>query len=318
MTKVFILTTAKETSFNPFALCNYNYISKIAELSNSNQHSRVSNVEEAELLLFISSRAVFKSDILLTDLFRKNYQKSLVLDFHDAPMPSLPGLYMTIPKHLHDIPIYQYGFYPRVINNNMLDLSKPLDNARYLYSFVGNVSNYKTIREKVINLQHPRGFVKDNSSYKTSLESTYVEIMHDSKFILCPRGISPSSFRVFETMRSGRVPVIISDEWYPLIGIDWEEFSVRISEKDIHLIPDILESLEDKSEMMGQTAREIWEKKFSLEGGFDWIINTCNYIQSQRDQFSDYIHRNIFFEIVQKGYTNRYVKEKIKALIGKV
>src|SRR2546423_4170060 len=39
------------------------------------------------------------------------------------------------------------------------------------------------------------------------------EICKASKFILCSRGVGTSSVRLFDTMRMGRVPVILSDQW---------------------------------------------------------------------------------------------------------
>ena len=68
--------------------------------------------------------------------------------------------------------------------------------------------------------------------------------------ILCPRGEGTSSIRLFESLRMGRPPVIISDQWVPPEGPAWDTFSVRIPERRIHTIPDRLTELEHQAEMM--------------------------------------------------------------------
>ena len=46
-------------------------------------------------------------------------------------------------------------------------------------------------------------------------------------------------------MKSGRAPAIVSDDWEPPAGPDWESFSVRIAERDIERVPEILEARRD-------------------------------------------------------------------------
>ena len=70
----------------------------------------------------------------------------------------------------------------------------------------------------------------------------YVGSIKDSAFVLCPRGGGTSTFRLFETMMLGRVPVILSDQWVPRVGPDWESFSLRVMERDVSKVPRLLES----------------------------------------------------------------------------
>lgn len=64
-----------------------------------------------------------------------------------------------------------------------------------------------------------------------------------SKFVLCPRGVGCSSYRLFEVMSAGRIPVIISDEWVKPPGPRWDRFSVRVAEREVTKIPDLLREL---------------------------------------------------------------------------
>ena len=51
------------------------------------------------------------------------------------------------------------------------------------------------------------------------------EVLEASKFVLCPRGQGTSSIRLYETLASGRVPVIIADDWVARRGPDRDRCS---------------------------------------------------------------------------------------------
>ncbi len=79
--------------------------------------------------------------------------------------------------------------------------------------------------------------------------------------------------RVFEAMEAGAVPVIISDDWIPPLGMQWEQFSLRIAEEDIGLIPSLLESRRSELYSMGRAARQVWEDYFAPDRIFNWLID---------------------------------------------
>jgi hypothetical protein len=72
----------------------------------------------------------------------------------------------------------------------------------------------------------------------------YAEVIARSKFVLCPRGHGPSSFRLYEALAAGRVPVVISNNWLAPPRIDWSRCIVRVGEKDVRGLPRLLERLE--------------------------------------------------------------------------
>lgn len=70
---------------------------------------------------------------------------------------------------------------------------------------------------------------------KARLRQSYLHIINDSKFVMCPRGVGLNSIRFFETLRMGRIPILIADD--TKLPLDWtikyENFIVRVPENDI-------------------------------------------------------------------------------------
>jgi hypothetical protein len=110
----------------------------------------------------------------------------------------------------------------------------------------------------------------------------YAEITKASKFVLCPRGLSVSSIRLFETMRMGRAPVILSDDWVAPPGAAWDAFAIRVAERDWERIPQILEAREHEAVAMGKRARTEWVEWFSREVAFHRIVDSCLALRAQR------------------------------------
>ncbi|WP_269524760.1 exostosin domain-containing protein [Coraliomargarita parva] len=144
---------------------------------------------------------------------------------------------------------------------------------KYLFSFDGSTRT-NPIRGTIMTLEEPDALLIDRGQSKawkmtpTELEPyqrAFVEGMLASHFILCPRGIGPASFRLFEAMQLARPPVIIADNWVPIDGIDWDACSIRIAEADIAKLPDILRSRVSDAEALGLRARQVWEAHFAPE-----------------------------------------------------
>ncbi|RYZ56581.1 MAG: hypothetical protein EOO14_12160, partial [Chitinophagaceae bacterium] len=122
-------------------------------------------------------------------------------------------------------------------------------------------------------LDHPAdAYIKDTTGsraweldpdQKIAYELAYSRVMQESYFVLCPRGVGPCTYRLFETMQLGRVPVIVSDGWPKVPNVDWERFSITVPESDILQIPAILRERKGEAAEMGKMARLQWEEHFS-------------------------------------------------------
>jgi hypothetical protein len=182
------------------------------------------------------------------------------------------------------VPDLQLGaFYLRSFDNQGLaSLRNDAKRPTRLFSFVGNVRSAPAVRGRILALQHPDAVLLDSSSGMRDNQSDYVETLRDSSFVLCPKGLGPTTWRIYETMMSARVPVIISDAWVPARDIDWPSFSLRVSESDLESIPGLCTANVGRAEEMGLRARQEWESYCSLEGAFGWVGRRLRELREAR------------------------------------
>jgi len=106
---------------------------------------------------------------------------------------------------------------------------------------------------------------KAANAYATTTNATeaaggYFAALRHSKFCLAPRGDTPSSRRLYDSVVAGCIPVLIADDMklpYQSV-LDWDSFMVRVSEadalRDPAAIADRLEALPDETVSRMQAA----------------------------------------------------------------
>lgn len=265
-------------------------VEKLQSLDTHGVHKLATTPESADIILFVklSGHGPFFT-VLFNELYRKYPQKTSLFCSGDLPLYFLPGLYPSLEESYYS-PQWALPFhYIHGPTNDFFDDQRISAPTKWLYSFVGN-SNTHSIRTRVLQLSSPCAYLNDTFGARDRINSLnepekqqaaqlayrkqYSDALYDAKFILCPRGFGTSTFRIFEAMRCGRVPVIISDEWQPPAGPDWERCSVRIAQKDIEKIPSILEDLSSEAATMGTAARSNWLQWFSPEVSFHHLVET--------------------------------------------
>lgn len=145
-------------------------------------------------------------------------------------------------------------------------------------SFVGSLTH--PIREKIYYAVHDKSdylLLMCNWSNTVPHQNLikFIDVTSTSKFSLCPRGYGPTSFRMYEILQLGSVPVYVSNDHYlPWSDeLTWSDFCVIISEDQIDQIDKILKSIDDdKYENMLSKGKEVYEKYFTLDGMVDNII----------------------------------------------
>jgi hypothetical protein len=197
---------------------------------------------------------------------RKSDITTLVWDYGDFPLGRMSGFYCSLSASLFDRKRHRSLCYPITYNELVDDADKSI--ASRQYSFVGGITS--RVRKHLAGLKGD-GLVKIqggdwNNMFDRSgsrWKNEFVNSLNVGRFILCPRGNGVGSVRLFEAMKSRRVPVIISDKFVLPSGIQWENCSVRVPERHVREIPKLLERFETSWPAMADSARRSWEDHFS-------------------------------------------------------
>jgi Exostosin family len=261
--------------------------------TNTGKYQCIDDIDNSDLIIACISAQGYGSffeKLKKHQIYKKYKNKLFVYSMDDNQYPSIPGLYPSLDKAFYKMG-WAKGSHYFASFITMHDF-KPLETNKkdILFSFIGSSQNHP-IREQILRLKHPRAFLRDSSSPNLKhwwndepekveeLSKTFLDVTPRSKFCLCPRGIAPSSLRLFEAMQASCVPVIIADGLVLPDEIDWHSFSVQVPEKDIESIPSILESLESKAIQMGSISRSNWEKYFSPESTFETVVSLLISLQ---------------------------------------
>jgi hypothetical protein len=164
---------------------------------------------------------------------------------------------------------------------------KSFNDKKILCSFVGSItSNHVSpfVRQTMVQ------YLKNNSKFVLNIPSSwtnnvdkkkqdnFIQITTDSKFALAPRGYGRSSFRFFEILQLGVIPIYIWNdvEWLPYKDdpeVDYSKFCISINISEINKLENILLNItEDTYNNMISEYNKV-KHKFSLDGMYNYIIN---------------------------------------------
>jgi hypothetical protein len=275
---------------------------------------------QADLILFLDGHQHYRdlelSAIRRHPLVAQFREKAFVYSEVDQPWCAMPGLYVAMPKSSFDARRQRACAYLSVPNAHVTPTPPPDAEGALLFSFMGRGGN--RTRERVLALKHPRAVIADTSKtdfFGSQTEEVerqkqyYAETIARSKFVLCPRGAGASSFRIFETMAAGRVPVILSDSWVPPAGPDWRNCAVFIPEKDVEKIGAILETHEARFSSMAAAARQEWENWFAPDVLFHRMTDALKDIVETRRVPESLLCRKV---------TARYLRLRLRAAKGQL
>lgn len=211
-------------------------------------------------------------------LVRAFPDKCYVWCTEDNAITWLPGIYVSMPKQFFD-PSLHRAF--RYFNLNTEQLPVPAERDRDIfYSFLGGPSS--PLRAAIHRMSHPAdSLVLETLNYnhgryaQGSALNSYVQVLARSQFTLCPAGAGTSSYRLFEAMRAGSVPVILSDNLVLPQGPRWVNCSIRIEWKNLPQLPEILRAIPDPA-TIGRNAQEDFQKFFSAERMLQHIARELN------------------------------------------
>ena len=211
-------------------------------------------------------------------LVRRFPGKCFIWCCEDAPLTYLPGLYVSMPKRFFDRRIHR-SFRYLTLNTER----QPVPPARerdLLYCFVGSPTS--RVRGKILSMQHPSDcLVQKTLNYNHSRWAAdddvgpYADVLARSRFTLCPPGSGASSYRLFEAMRAGSIPVIISDRLVLPEGPDWSRCSVRLPEAEVEHLESRLRAVRNPREM-SEAARQAFVDYFGADRMLEHVARELN------------------------------------------
>ena len=205
-----------------------------------------------------------------------------VVQYDDGPLLNLPKNTIIYGTCSGDIPIpliYQD------IENTLVSIPKlSFTQKKILCSFVGNITandvlpNVRQVmKDKLYNNSN---FVFCNSggwtpSVNIDLQKSFIKITKSSKFALAPRGYGRGSFRFFECLQLGTIPIYLwnDKEWLPFKKlIDYKKLCISMNISEIDELEKTLMKITEKeyNEML-EYYNEI-KYLFELEGMTKEII----------------------------------------------
>nr|WP_321983134.1 exostosin family protein [uncultured Lichenicoccus sp.] len=234
-----------------------------------------SSAASADVVIFGSDDISYINN---SEIYRSYKVKCICISESDIPTFRIPGLYAA---NLHSFftasrsATTSYFISQRWRGNPEVQrLIGTAAEKRYMYSFMGGSNSWP--RKRLFRSLPSGGdvFIKPTDAYnhwqvhpdeaqaRSLRMREYAEVMAASKFALCPRGCGLSSYRLFESMSLGVAPVIISDRWLPVAGVDWS-FALSVKERDISRIDLIVRSHAAEWQQRGEIAQETYHRFFS-------------------------------------------------------
>ena len=290
MASAYLLSAApNDPQRDPKAFLDLEGLRTSARVDRFGVHRVVKDPRAADLILFVETAGAaghYFHRVRSHPVYREFTSKSYLFAATDRVVPFLPGVYASIERRWYWPAWTRSGHYPGVGERGPLRY-QPGSAPSRLYSFVG-AANTHPVRRRVMALRHPDAVLIDSHAESLAIRrgerppvapgeflGRYARSIEDCAFVLCPRGGGTATFRLFETMMLGRVPVIVSDQWVAPDGPDWDGFSLRVSEDRIDAIPALLETRAPDARAMGEAARRAWLDWFSERASFHRTVEWC-------------------------------------------
>lgn len=226
----------------------------------------------ADLVVFGSDEIGYINNSALYHSYKR---KSICITETDIPTFRLPGLYAANERSFFTASRTKtVNYFLSEIDRANIAVRQLIGQKvekKYLYSFMGGSNSWArkrlfrslhstedTVIEATDSYNHWSNDRK-NAQAKERQRQHYAQVMASSKFSLCPRGCGLSSYRLFESMSLGVAPVIISDKWRPVEGVDWS-FAIFLKERHIPGIDRIVRSHQGEWEGRGQAGQAEYKR----------------------------------------------------------
>jgi hypothetical protein len=246
------------------------------------EHGVTDDPDAADVILFTQCHVVDwrLRAIREHSLVKKYREKVMVYDTRDRPWRSFPGVYVSFPARGFDGESQRAWGYPSFSDPAVRGTSVDPD---LLFSFRGSAT--AACRKPLFELRHGDAIVEEARNFNfwepsadghERQRARYDEVLTRSRFVLCPRGRGTSTFRLYEALAAGRVPVIISDDWVAPAGADWEACSLRWPEGRTRGLVQLLQERDREWPLMSSAAASTYGEYFATEVCFHRVVDLCS------------------------------------------
>lgn len=259
----------------------------LRQSARSSEHELTDDPIAADLILMVGSNSLEPDLLLRHPLYLAYPDKCAVYSEDDNYLPLAPGIQCSA-KHDRNSRVGRIFSWSYISAHGQFSnpyLEATADSKTFLFSFQGASTSILRKRLYRLNFNRPDILIEDTSSFhnwttdqadRNARQRRYAETIAASHFVLCPRGAGTGSVRLFEVMRAGVAPVLISDA-YPLPPhVPWDSFLLRVAEREIKRLPELTERYLPESAERGRLAREAWVNHFAPEKQFDVIVGLAN------------------------------------------
>jgi FkbM family methyltransferase len=161
---------------------------------------------------------------------------------------------------------YKPEYYPIPLIHDSEDVLINGSAKTDLFSFVGSYTNDIRVELKKLYPQNVTlGFNRQE----------FIKQINTSLFTLCPIGAADSTFRIFEALMCGSIPVYIANNHIEPFNLPFENYGVKFYAENIDSIMDALYNIGDSHvTALQENGRTYFSKYFTYEGCFESIIQT--------------------------------------------
>jgi len=210
----------------------------------------LSSLEDADYILgYIGINECNKlfTEICQTKEYEKYSHKFVFMAIHDNPKfaykdkKSIKFIAQPLHNHLvnseHNVivhPIQMRKFEYEIIKDTEFIEELRQAPKEYDFTFIGNMTlpNRGFLR----NINYPMSNIRHGKKiWKLQKIEDRVPVLKDfyrelarSRFSFCPRGVGSSSFRLYQSLMVGSIPIVFGMNDYPFEKeVDWDSFSIR-------------------------------------------------------------------------------------------
>lgn len=221
-------------------------------------------------------------------LIRAHAERIYSINYDDHPEGFLAGVYTSLEAPffnptLHRIwPFYQMNN-PRVYDLTREDVMRC--EPKYLFSFTGAASH--EVRKQLFKLYDQPGpdyhieHVRKWYNHDDKDRLKFARVALETLFCLCPHGYCAYTPRITEVMSMARVPVIIADDWIPISFPENLPYYIKVPEKDIAHLRDILSARKGEAEKLRHNARLLWERHCAPQHRAPAVLRCIAALQQQ-------------------------------------